>query len=134
MKVKLDSVDFATFGQKFNKGEFDILTSSFGLDQPDPNFLTQLFAKGSLYSNRTGYVDAKLDELLLKGRATSVQADRVPIYRELNQYALQQLPLVPLVLRQEGEASQSYVKGFQDYGAGMTSFTNGTLRFTWLNK
>lgn len=134
MKVKLDSVDFATFGQKFNKGEFDILTSSFGLDQPDPNFLTQVLAKGSLYSNRTGYVDPKFDDLLLKGRSATTEADRVPIYRELNQYALQQLPLIPLVLRQEGEASQNYVKGFQDYGAGMTSYTNGTLRFTWMNK
>lgn len=134
MKVKLDSVDFATFGQKFNKGEFDILTSSFGLDQPDPNFLTQVLAKGSLYSNRTGYVDPKFDDLLLKGRSATTEAERVPIYRELNQYALQQLPLIPLVLRQEGEASQSYVKGFQDYGAGMTSYTNGTLRFTWMNK
>jgi len=134
MKPKIESVDFTVFGQKFNKGEFDILTSSFSIDQPDPNYMTQLFAKGSLYGNRTGYVDAKYDDLLLKGRATLDQEKRIPIYRELNQYALQQLSIIPVVARAEGEAAATYVKGYRRLGPGLISNNNAALRYVWLDK
>ncbi len=134
MKAKIDSVDFTIFGQKFNKQEFNILTSSFGIAIPDPNYMTQLFAKGSLYSNRTGYVDPKFDELLTKGRSTLVEADRAGTYRELNQLALTQLPIVPIVLREEGEAGAKYVKGYVRYGAGTSGETNRSLLTTWLDK
>ncbi|MBI5303866.1 MAG: hypothetical protein HY868_17145 [Chloroflexi bacterium] len=134
MKPKIESVDFTVFGQKFNKGEFDILTSSFQIDQPDPNYMTQLFAKGSLYSNRTGYVDAKYDDLLLKGRATLTESERISIYRELNQYALQQLSIIPIVARAEGEAAATYVKGYRRLGPGLVSNNNAALRYVWLDK
>ena len=134
MKPKIESVDFTVFGQRFNQGQFDILTSSFSIDQPDPNYMTQLFAKGSLYGNRTGYVDAKYDDLLLKGRATLEQDKRIPIYRELNQYALQQLSIIPVVARAEGEAAASYVKGYRRLGPGLISNNNAALRYVWLDK
>jgi peptide/nickel transport system substrate-binding protein len=134
IKAKIDSVDFTVFGQKFNKQEFNLLTSSFGIGIPDPNYMTQLFAKGSLYGNRTGYVDAKFDELLVKGRSSLVAAERTPIYRELNQLALTQLPILPIVIREEGEAGAKYVKGYVRYGAGTSGETNRSLLGVWLDK
>jgi peptide/nickel transport system substrate-binding protein len=134
MKVKIESVDFTVFGQRFNKQEFNILTSSFGIGIPDPNYMNQLFAKGSLYGNRTGYVDTKVDDLLVKGRSLLNDAERAPIYRELNQYMLTQLPIVPIVLREEGEAGAKYVKGYVRYGAGVSGETNRSLLTSWLDK
>ncbi len=134
MKVKIDSVDFTIFGQKFNKQEFNLLTSSFGIAIPDPNYMTSLFAKGSLYGNRTGYLDPKLDDLLAKGRSLSTDTERIPVYQELNQLALTQLPIVPIVLREEGEAGAKFVKGYVRYGAGTSGETNRSLLTTWLDK
>jgi peptide/nickel transport system substrate-binding protein/glutathione transport system substrate-binding protein len=134
MKVKIDSVDFTIFGQKFNKQEFNMLTSSFGIAIPDPNYMNQLFAKGSLYGNRTGYVDPKIDELLTKGRSSSNEAERTATYHELNQMMLTQLPIVPIVLREEGEAGAKYVKGYVRYGAGTSGETNRSLLTVWLDK
>lgn len=134
LKIKINSVDFTVFGQKFNGKQFNMLTSSFGAPIPDPNYLNQLFAKGSLYQNRTGFSDPKIDELLSKGRSTLVEADRLSAYRELNQYALTQLPIIPLVLREEGEAGAKYVKNYVRYGSGIAGETNRSLLTVWLDK
>ena len=134
LKVKITSVDFTVFGQKFNAKEFNMLTSSFSAAIPDPNYMNQLFAKGSLYQNRTGFADTKMDDLLSKGRSAATEADRLPIYRELNQYALTQLPIIPIVLREEGEAGASYVKNYVRYGSGVYVETNRSLLTVWMDK
>ncbi len=134
LKVKITSVDFTVFGQKFNAKEFNMLTSSFSAAIPDPNYMNQLFAKSSLYQNRTGYNDTKIDELLSKGRSTATEADRLATYRELNQLALTQLPIVPLVLREEGEAGAKYVKNYVRFGSGIAGETNRSLLTVWMDK
>lgn len=134
LKVKINSVDFTVFGQKFNSKAFNMLTSSFSAAIPDPNYMNQLFAKGSLYQNRTGFADTKMDDLLSQGRSAPNEAARLPIYRELNQYALTQLPIIPLVLREEGEAGANYVKNYVRYGSGVYVETNRSLLTVWMDK
>jgi peptide/nickel transport system substrate-binding protein len=134
LKVKLDSVDFTVFGTKFNGKDFNLLTSSFSAAIPDPNYMTSLFAKGSLYGNRTGFVDQKIDDLLTKGRSTLVEADRLATYQELNQLVLNELPILPLVNREEGEAGAKYVKNYVRYGTGVYVETNRSLLTVWMEK
>lgn len=134
LKVKLDSVDFTVFTTKFNGKDFNLLTSSFSAAIPDPNYMTSLFAKGSLYANRTGFVDPKIDELLTKGRSTGTEADRLGTYRDLNQLVLNEMPILPLVLREEGEAGAKYVKNYVRYGTGVYVETNRSLLTVWMEK
>ena len=69
---------------------------------------------------------------MLEGRSTLDTELRNQIYHDVQVRVNEVLPWVYLIRRVQGEAHQTYVKGYTHLGAG--SWTQVTLRGAWLDK
>ena len=63
--------------------------------------------------NRTYYTNARVDELLDKGRETTVEADRLESYKEAQNIIMEEVPLIPLVYPDNNVGMQKNIKGFE---------------------
>ena len=63
--------------------------------------------------NRTYYTNARVDELLDKGRETTVEADRIESYKEAQDIIMDEVPLIPLVYPDNNVGMQKTIKGFE---------------------
>lgn len=82
---------------------------------PDPDAtLTPQFAKSSIRAqNRTRYVNDKVEQLLLDGRAELDNSKRVAIYNELHETVMNDAPWVPLYVSNKVLAANSNLKGVE---------------------
>ncbi|MDR3232032.1 MAG: ABC transporter substrate-binding protein [Synergistaceae bacterium] len=91
---------------------------------PDPNFavsgLLETTAIGA--SNYTFYSDPKLDELLAKGRALPDGDERAAVYKEMQLYINEQLPMMYLHNDESIAGTQKTVKGFAPRSNEIHSF------------
>lgn len=100
-KVDLSFQETTTlFGDTLENRKFDIIMFGWvtGAD-PDETSLYHseqipTEANGNTGQNYAGYKNAKLDALLDKGAATLKQADRLPIYKQIQQIVYDELPLL----------------------------------------
>jgi peptide/nickel transport system substrate-binding protein len=91
---------------------------------PDPNFavsgLLETSAIGA--SNYTFFSDPKLDELLAKGRGVPDGDERAAIYKEMQLYINEQVPMIYLHNDESIAGAQKYVKGFAPRSNEIHSF------------
>jgi peptide/nickel transport system substrate-binding protein len=93
VKTKITNYDFPTIMQKGKAGEYDLLLLGFTLTL-DPD-VSNVYATGAAY-NFTGYSDAKMDELLLKGKQEADVEKRKVIYKEVLTKVIDDVPLLTL--------------------------------------
>ncbi|MDR1978841.1 MAG: ABC transporter substrate-binding protein [Synergistaceae bacterium] len=79
----------------------------------DPNFSASSLLETGAEHNHTLFSDAKLDELLRKGRGTPDGDERAAIYKEMQLYLNEQLPMIYLYAGESIVGAQNYVKGFK---------------------
>ena len=63
--------------------------------------------------NRTYYTNTKVDELLDKGRESTVPETRETLYKEAQTILMEDLPLIPLVYPDNNVGMQKNIKGFE---------------------
>lgn len=125
--LELDLPDWATRLQKNLKGEYDLLVVGTAGDIADPDYLADYYESGDIrLNNAPGWKNAKVDELLKKGRETIDPAQRKAIYGELQQIALDESPLVFLMWRDQSYAAKKSVEGFTPL-PGFLSFQSGIV-------
>jgi peptide/nickel transport system substrate-binding protein len=91
---------------------------------PDPNFSVVGLLETGAGSNFTYFSDEKMDELLKKGRSVPDGDERAAIYREMQLYINELLPMVYLHNDESLVGSQKYVKGFKPLPGENHSFRN----------
>jgi oligopeptide transport system substrate-binding protein len=70
--------------------------AGWGHDYPSiEDYLSPIF-KSTGDANHAGYVNPKVDELLAQGNAQSDQAEAIKIYQQIEDIALEDMPLIPL--------------------------------------
>jgi ABC-type transport system substrate-binding protein len=79
-----------------------------GVD-PDKNVYWFFHSKGS--ANRTGYSNPEMDKLLDAGRATTDRAERLKIYRQVNNLLARDLPYLFLTYFENTTLANANVKG-----------------------
>ncbi len=79
---------------------------------PDPNFAVAGLLESGAGSNYTFFSDKKLDELLAKGRSLPDGADREAVYKEMQEYINDQVPMIYLHNDESIAGAQKTVKGF----------------------
>ena len=125
--VELDLPDWATRLEMNLAGDYDFLVAGTAGDITDPDFLTDFYENGSgeiRYNNSPGFVDERIDELLMLGRSTIDPEERKAYYSELQQRALDLSPLVYLMWRDQSYAASTEVEGFVPL-PGFLSFQSG---------
>jgi peptide/nickel transport system substrate-binding protein len=119
----------AAFIKDYLDNNFDLTVSGTSA-YVDPNDIyLRNFGTGQA-SNAVRYSNPKADDLIAAGVATTDQAKRKQIYKQLQQLLLDDVPWINLYIANQFEAMKTYVKGYTHIPTG----TNYTFKDVWLDK
>lgn len=130
IEVELETQDWSSTVERQNAGDYEMIMWGGGPLYGDPDYLSGYFETGNFVPQNTGYSNPDLDELLQSARSTLDRDERLEFYRQAYEIILEEAPWVPLCYREQGEASASYVRG---YNRVLGSNWNGyRAAMTWL--
>lgn len=132
INVTLNLPDWATRVTVGNRGQYDIGVMGTTADNNDPDGLSSLL-DGSLAASYVRSHGLKIDrivELMAAGRTIFDESKRRAIYRELEQVALEQAPIVSLTWRSQGYAMRKDVSGFRNLPGALTFYSGLTFETT----
>jgi peptide/nickel transport system substrate-binding protein/oligopeptide transport system substrate-binding protein len=105
--------NWADFVKRINEKKAPMYYAAWYADYPDPdNFLYVLFHSRSK-TNRMGYRNAEVDELLEKARRETDYMARVQLYREIEKVVLREAPVVCQHVNSFSYLFQPWVKGVE---------------------
>ncbi|MBW9081148.1 peptide ABC transporter [Rhizobium pusense] len=114
MDIKLSLPEWGVRISQGNEGRYHMAINGGAPELGDPDDLTALFGSGSnSYRRSFGLSDAKLDDLLNRGRHESDQQKRLQIYTELQTAVQEIVPVTFLNYRLQAYAMRDTVKGFK---------------------
>ncbi len=132
IQAELVLPDWATRITLGNRGQYDIAVNGTTNESNDPDGISGYMATNlpPSYTRAFGLSLPKLDALLAEGRRTFEPERRRAIYAELEQYALDQVPMAGLAWRDQGYAMRSDVRGFTNMPGALTFYSARTLETT----
>ena len=95
VKVALESMEANVFAEKQKALEFQFSRSSFLLDYADPVNALESFQTGHSM-NRTGWSNAKYDELIKSAKAEADEAKRFEMLYEAEKILMDEMPIIPI--------------------------------------
>lgn len=131
LKVNLNPQPVAEWQQTRAEGTYQMFMDGtlYGLD--DPDLIYDLFYTGRRLSLANRFSDEEVDALLDEARIMPEGEDREALYREIQEKALDLMPISNVFTREQGEATQAHVQGYEYLGAfGQTN----CLLETWLDQ
>jgi ABC-type transport system substrate-binding protein len=133
IQAELNLPDWATRVSLGNKGQYEFCVQGTTMDNNDPDGLAALI-DGELPPNNARSVGIRTPEihaLLAEGRAEFDEAKRKASYAKLEEFAMQQCPLVGLAWRAQGYGMAKDVQGFQNLPSQLTFYSGLTLEETY---
>jgi peptide/nickel transport system substrate-binding protein len=112
-------------------GAYQMFTDGNLYSVPDPDFLSEYVGTGGRIPNANKFSDKEIDGWLDEARKISDQAKRIPLYTNVQKKMLDLVPIAFLFYREQGEATQADVKGY-DYLGSLGA--NNALLETWLDR
>ena len=113
--IQIEILEWGSYLDRLIRREHDMFLLGW---TPSPDADSALYAvfhsknHGSA-GNRTYYTNARVDELLDKGRETTVPEERIGYYKEAQDIIMDELPLIPLVYPDNNVGIQKNIKGFE---------------------
>jgi peptide/nickel transport system substrate-binding protein len=120
VEVDVRSNEWGVFFSDIRQGDFDLFTLS-GVGINDPDWHAFVFHSRSIPpggANRSRWNDPRTDALLDAGRTTATEAERIPIYRELQRILADELPMMPLWYEQNVAVMGRNVVGYEPLADG----------------
>jgi len=108
IEIVSETLDFNAIMDKKTKGDFDMFFAAWGLT-PDPDN-TVFITKGA--QNDAGYSNAKIDELMAKGKKEMDLEKRKGIYKEMYQELNKDVPMILMYQRTNMTAVNARAQGF----------------------
>ncbi|MCC6179378.1 MAG: hypothetical protein IT305_29065 [Chloroflexi bacterium] len=112
LRIKIDNVEPATWNTRWNKGDFDMVTHTYGRSHKDPGTLygasIAFFPKGS----PTGFESPEYSRLIEEGATTLDREKRIPIYRKLQELVLDECAVCPIGYELRTFVTKQEVKDF----------------------
>lgn len=125
IKATIENLEWATFLDKVNKGDYQIFNMSYNNTTGDPDTsLYQLFCSTvpSSSGNRSFYKNPKIDKLLLDGRLEINTAKRIEIYKQIQQILSDDAVWIPLYSICNLFGMRADLKGFEPHPLGNDVF------------
>ncbi len=120
IEVDLRSYDWGTFFGDIKEGNFQMYSLAWvGIKTPD--IFRYVFHSESVPpdgANRGRFFDPVVDDLIDQAEQITDEAERVTLYRELQQRLLEQLPYVPLWYEEHIAVSGVRIRGYKLAGDG----------------
>ena len=131
IELEIRSYEWGTFFSDIKQGNFHLYSLAWvGILDPDIQY--QIFHSVSVPpngDNRGRYSNPEIDRLLERGRMTLDEAQRKPIYSEIQKRLAEDLPYVPLWWWRNVVVKQPSVKDFVPYPDGdLISFKQVSMR------
>jgi oligopeptide transport system substrate-binding protein len=126
--LKIDKQIFKQRLAKMSSGEFDIVAAGWGPDYPDAMTFADLFTSWN-ENNRGLYKNEKVDELIRKAQATSVQKARIGFMAEAEKIILDELAILPTSERVTKWVHHDWLQGVVRHNIGPDpDFTRATVK------
>ena len=93
VEVSLRPMEWKTYLATMSTLDYDLCRSSWIADYNDPNTFLDMFLSNS-GNNRTGWKDARYDEIIRRANATVELQPRAEIFREAETYLLREVALI----------------------------------------
>ncbi|MBW4082530.1 ABC transporter substrate-binding protein [Paenibacillus sp. S150] len=124
IKIEIESVELATFRERFFAYDFAAMLNSGQADSPEANSIIafQTDPEGFSKSYWTHYTNDEVTRLLVEGQKTADGADRAAIYSKLLQTLADEVPYIPLYYPDILIGARSSVEG-------LVVLPNGSVRF-----
>ncbi|SJZ38155.1 peptide/nickel transport system substrate-binding protein [Enhydrobacter aerosaccus] len=132
INATLNLPDWATRVNLGNRGQYEIGIMGNTAESNDPDGLAAVL-DGSLAASYVRSFGLKIDsiiELMEAGRTSFDEAKRRTIYRNLEQVAIDQAPIVGLTWRSQGYAMRKDVAGFSNFPGALTFYSGETFETT----
>lgn len=126
--LQLQQMEWAAVLKSQQDGTFD-LNITFNTNRPDPDTYVGVAETGSP-SNFGKYTNAKMDDLIRRGRSTADIAARQQIYNDVQRLFASEVPNLYLYVIKNYEPARMYVQGYVPMASGYRL----ALKETWLNK
>ena len=104
--------------------QHDVFLLGWGLSVPDPDYAVAGLLETNAGTNYTTFSDPKLDEMLAKGRSLPDGEERAKVYRDMQIYINDQLPMIYLHNDEAIAGVRKIVKGFEVDPFEVHSFRN----------
>ncbi|MCT6902534.1 MAG: ABC transporter substrate-binding protein [Lactobacillus sp.] len=108
IEVKIQQLEGGAYYEAAGNKSYDILLGQYS--DIDPDILYFLF-HSTQSGNNYSINDAKIDDLLVKGRSTFDMDERAAIYKEVQKLIMEQAYIVPLYVQKNFTVVNSKVKG-----------------------
>ncbi len=127
--VKIESIDHATFRDRFFAYKFDFMLNSATSDYADPNSIVEFQADPSGFSKSfwTSYSNPEVTALLKKGQTQPAGADRASTYQQIQKLIAADSPYIPLSYPAAIKATSAKVHGFEVLPNGSTDLTSAWI-------
>lgn len=128
--AKIQSVDWATYLDKANKGEFDAFLLGWTGDNGDAdNFIYTLLDKDNIGSNNYAYyANDELHEILIAAQSEIDEEKRNELYKQAQEIIHEDAPWVPLAHSIPLLAGKKGVTGYLPHPTGSESLINVSIQ------
>ncbi len=125
--AEIKVLEWGAYIQGLQKKEHDLFLLGWGLSVPDPDYAVAGLLESNAGSNYTFFSDAKLDELLAKGRSTPDGTERAQIYKDMQLHINAMCPMVYLHNDESLVGVQKIVKGFESSPFDVHTFATASF-------
>lgn len=116
IKSEIRVLEWGAYLSGLQEKTHDVFLLGWSSTVPDPNFAVAGLLETGAGTNYTNTSDAKLDELLQKGRGLPDGEERAALYKEMQLYINELCPMVYLHNDESIVGMQKNVKGFEVFG------------------
>jgi len=134
LNANLKLLEWASVVEKKNSGNYDVMVYGVSVKLPDPGAYSYYFGAESTYwAKPIGFRDARLEELLVQGRAATETSARKQIYHQVEKRLIDLSPWVFINWRETAQAFHKKVKGYKQLGGGLAELSPGiALPILWV--
>jgi len=126
--LKIEQVDNATRTARYRAGDFQMRTSLWTDDIPDPSEITSYFAYFPLIQSlHSGYEDKTIDSLFEASQKESDKAKRADQYKQIQDIYMKAAPILFLYQSPYPVALRKNVKGFVQIPLGNNIFSGAYI-------
>ncbi|MDX1525161.1 MAG: ABC transporter substrate-binding protein [Pseudidiomarina maritima] len=125
VRADIVSYEWNTFRQRLARGEHDSVLIGWVADNADPdNFFRPILSCAATRSgnNRTQWCDPEFDQLLVEAITETEPQQRKQLYQQIENYVMQQAPLVPIANSLRFQAHRADIQGVELPPYGGLSF------------
>ncbi len=130
VKAKIVTYEWGEYIKRARAGEDDAMLIGWTGDNGDPdNWLGSLLSCAAVEGNNYAkWCDKGFDDLVVKARTLTVQADRAKLYEQAQTIFAQQLPFSPVAHSTVYQPMRKEVEGFKISPFGLNSFYGVSLK------